>query len=292
MSIPKYHELYNIFLASLSDGQVHSMQECYDYIKQRLNLTPDELAETISSGQSTLYNRVSWCKTYLQKAGLINRPERGKFKITDKGNKILSEGTKITDKLLLERFPSYVEFKFGKKQPTKENVISEKTPQELFDVSYKEITDNLAEELLESIMSVSPKFFESLVVKLMEGMGYGTGEVTPYVKDSGIDGIIYGDKLKFDRIGIQAKHFKIDSTIGAPDIRQFIGALRSQGFDKGIFITSSKFSKEAIKEAERNHIILVDGKKLTELMIEFDVGVSTQKVYKIKRVDNDFFSEE
>ena len=278
-----------MLLESLSDGKIHYYRDCFEYIKNKMHFTAEELSETIPSGQPTWINRIGWCCTHLKKAGLIYNPQRAHLQITKNGKDIFSEDIKITDKLLIERFPEYA--KFRSKKITEQDT-SKNTPQELFENSYKEITDNLAEELLESIMSVSPKFFESLVVKLMEGMGYGTGEVTPYVKDSGIDGIIYGDKLKFDRIGIQAKHFKTDSTIGAPDIRQFIGALRSQGFDKGIFITSSKFSKEAIKEAERNHIILVDGKKLTELMIEFDVGVSTQKVYKIKRVDNDFFSEE
>ena len=293
MAVPKYHEFYNVFLESLNDGKIHSVKDCRNYIKQQMNFTDEELSETIPSGQPTWINRVGWCKTHLKVAGLLICPSRGHCQITDIGKNILAENIKITDTILIERFPAFAEAK--RKRPSENiesTVINEETPQELFESSYNYITDKLSEELLESIMGGSPKFFESLVIKLMEAMGYGAGELTPSARDGGIDGIIYGDKLKFDRIGIQAKHYKKDSSIHSPAIHQFIGALKSQSFEKGIFITSSKFSKGAIREAEKNHIILVDGDKLAKLMIEFDVGVQTQKIYKIKRVDNDFFSED
>ena len=157
------------------------------------------------------------------------------MQLTETGKQILTEGIKITDELLLERFPEYVKFR-GKK--ITEPDISKDTPQELFDRSYQEITAELSDELLTAILNMSPEFFERLVVKLMGALA------------------------------------------GPPKI------------EKGLYITTAKFSKEAKNYADAQHIILVDGKKLTELMIEFDVGVSTQKIYKIKRVDNDFFTEQ
>ena len=251
----------------------------------------------VSSGQSTWKDRVGWCKTYLKKAGVISNPERGKFQITKAGEQILSENVTITDKLLLERFPSFAEFKFGRKQSNNEESISEKTPQELFENSYQEITSELSDELLTAVLNMSPDFFERLVVKLMEAMGYGgyegAGFVTKSSGDGGVDGVIYEDKLGFNLIYIQAKRWSPDKTIDKPEIQKFMGALAGPPkIEKGLFITTAKFSAGAQKYANDQHIILVDGKKLTELMIEFDVGVQTQKIYKIKRVDNDFFSED
>ena len=297
MAVPKYHEFYNIFLESLSDGQVHSIQECQNYIKEHTNLTLDDSLKKVSSGQPTWKDRIGWCKTYLKKAGVISSPERGKFQITKAGEQILSENIIITDKLLLERFPSFVEFKFGRKQSNIEENISEKTPQELFENSYQEITAELSDELLTAVLNMSPDFFERLVVKLMEAMDYGgyegAGFVTKSSGDGGVDGVIYEDKLGFNLIYIQAKRWAPDTVISRPEIQKFMGALAGPPkIEKGLYITTAKFSKEAKNYADAQHIILVDGKKLTELMIEFDVGVQTQKIYKIKRVDNDFFSED
>ena len=300
MSIPKHNELYNLFLESLSDDQVHSIQECRDYIKQRVNFTKSDLSETTSSGIPKWHDRIGWCKTYLKKAGLIESPKRGHFKITNSGKKILKDKVKITDKLLIEKFPAFREFIFGKDFPKNNEIsltVETETPQELFERSYQEITSELSDEILTAILNMSSDFFERLVVKLMEAMGYGgyegAGFVTKSSGDGGIDGVIYEDKLGFNLIYIQAKRWSPDKTIQKPEVQKFVGALAGPPkIEKGLFITTAKFSDGAQKYANDQHVILVDGKKLTELMIEFDVGVSTQKIYKIKRVDNDFFSEE
>ncbi len=298
MAVPKYHEFYNIFLESLSDGQIHSLQDCRDYIKAHMNFTSEDLAETIPSGSPKWINRIGWCKTHLKVAGLICFPSRGHYQITDTGKNILKENIVITDYVLIERFPAFAEAK--RKRPSqiiKSIDIDEDTPQELFEKSYQEITAELSDELLTSVLNMSPNFFERLVVKLMEAMGYGgyegAGFVTKSSGDGGVDGVIYEDKLGFNLIYIQAKRWSPDTVISRPEIQKFMGALAGPPkIEKGLYITTAKFSKEAKTYADAQHIILVDGKKLTELMIEFDVGVQTQKIYKIKRVDNDFFSED
>ena len=298
MAVPKYHEFYNIFLESLSDGQVHSMQDCLNYIKIHIRFTSEDLAETIPSGSPKWINRVGWCKTHLKIAGLISYHSRGHYQITDIGKSILQEGIIINDAILIERFPTFAEAK--RKRPSQiieSTTINEETPQELFEKSYQEITAELSNELLTAVLNMSPDFFERLVVKLMEAMGYGgyegAGFVTKSSGDNGVDGVIYEDKLGFNLIYIQAKRWAPHKTIDKPEIQKFMGALAGPPkIEKGLFIATSKFSSGAQKYADDQHIILVDGKKLTDLMIEFDVGVQTQKIYKIKRVDNDFFTEE
>ena len=162
------------------------------------------------------------------------------------------------------------------------------TPQETFDRVYSLINDQLADDLLTAVLEQSPAFFEQLVVDLMKAMDYGDGFVTKYSGDDGIDGIIHEDKLGFNLIYIQAKRWKTDITIGKPELQKFAGAMMGPPkVEKGLFITTAKFSPKAKEYATAQHIILVDGKKLTELMIEYGVGVSTQKAYLIKRIDSD-----
>ena len=170
--------------------------------------------------------------------------------------------------------------------------VAEETPQETFERVYKSISDALADDLLTEIMNQSSDFFESLVVNLMQAMGYGDGFVTKSSNDGGIDGIIHEDRLGFNLIYIQAKRWKTDTTITKPEIQKFAGAMMGPPkIEKGLFITTAKFSPGAKQFADAQHIILVDGQKLAELMIEYELGVSTQKIYKIKRIDSDFFNE-
>ena len=303
MAIPAFSEMYNIILQSLKDGNVHTNESCREYVKSQLNLSEEELAETVPSGQIKWINRFDWSKFYLKKAGLFINPKRGQYQITERGSKLLAENVEITNALLIERFPEYAAFmnrsSVSSETPTDfqspEN--SKETPEEIFENSHQEITAALSDELLTAVLNMSPSFFESLVVKLMEAMGYGgyegAGFVTKSSGDGGVDGVIYEDKLGFNLIYIQAKRWSPDTVISRPEIQKFMGALAGPPkIEKGLYITTAKFSKEAKTYADAQHIILVDGKKLTELMIEFDVGVSTQKIYKIKRVDNDFFNEQ
>ncbi len=298
MSVPKYSDFYNVFLQSLKDGAVHSKSECNEYVRQAMDLREIDMSELTASGYSLWVNRVGWCATYLKKAGLIDSPKRAVFQITKEGQKVLSEGIAITDQILMERYPAFAEFKLGTKSSTKAKPKNEQeeTPQDTLERVYQEINAQLSDELLTAVLAMSPTFFEQLVIKLMDGLGYGgfdgAGFVTKASGDGGIDGVINEDRLGFNVIYIQAKRWSPDTTVGRPEIQKFAGAmLGPPKIDKGLYITTSKFSREAVEYAKAQHIILIDGEKLTELMTKFVIGVSTTKTYEIKRVDADFFEE-
>ena len=300
MSLPKYNELYSPFLAAIQDGMPHNITKVKDAIAEQLQLSEESLAEQLPSGTQTVFaNRVGWAKTYLKKAGLIESPKRAFVSITSEGKKLLASGVDITDSYLMEKYPAFKDFKKGPSELSPESQTAsnpltalEETPQETFERVYKSINDALADDLLTEIMNQSSDFFESLVVDLMRAMGYGDGFVTKSSNDGGIDGIIHEDKLGFNLIYIQAKRWKPDTTITKPEIQKFAGAMMGPPkVEKGLFITTAKFSPGARQFAEAQHIILVDGQKLTELMIEYELGVTTQKTYKIKRIDSDYFSD-
>ena len=300
MSLPKYNELYMPFLRAIQDGQLYNIGKVKDAIAERLELNEDSLSEQLPSGTQTVFaNRVGWAKTYLKKAGLIDNPKRAYVSITAEGKKLLESGVQITDSYLIDRYPAFKDFKKGPSESPEgqagESTLgasAEETPQETFERVYKSINDALADDLLTEIMNQSSDFFESLVVDLMRAMGYGDGFVTKTSNDGGIDGIIHEDKLGFNLIYIQAKRWKPDTTITKPEIQKFAGAMMGPPkVEKGLFITTARFSPGAKQFAEAQHIILVDGQKLTELMIEYELGVTTQKTYKIKRIDSDYFSD-
>ena len=290
MSLPKYNELYSPFLAAIQDGMPHNISKVKDAIAEQLQLSVESLSEQLPSGTQTVFaNRVGWAKTYLKKAGLIENPKRAFVSITSEGKKLLASGVDITDSYLMEKYPAFKDFKKGPSELSPESqaasnplTTSEETPQETFERVYKSINDALADDLLTEIMNQSSDFFESLVLDLMRAMGYGDGFVTKSSED----------KLGFNLIYIQAKRWKPDTTITKPEIQKFAGAMMGPPkVEKGLFITTAKFSPGARQFAEAQHIILVDGQKLTELMIEYELGVTTQKTYKIKRVDSDYFSD-
>lgn len=300
-SLPKYFEFYTPFLTVLNDGEIHAFKEIQQSIAKMLNLSNDQLAEILPSGrQSVFCNRVSWAKTYLLKAGLIHSPQRGHFIITGEGLSLLTSGATITDDLLAKKYPSFAVFKYGNRQVTSSNTNSEssesahseETPQETLERVYGDINKQLSDDLLVEIMNQSPAFFERLVVDLMKTMNYGEGNNTKLSGDGGIDGIIYEDRLGFSQIYIQAKRWDPSATIHKPEIQKFVGAMMGPPkVEKGLFITTAKFSQGAEAYAAVQHIILINGEKLTNLMIEYNLGVSVQNVYKIKRIDSDYFSD-
>ena len=295
--LPRYDEFYAPILDVLKDGKVYTIKELKQKIASRLQLTEEALLERLVSGRQTIYdNRISWATTYLKKAGVITSPKRAQVAISDKGKALVASGVRVTNMVLEERFPLFAEFR-GKKNDgahaANEPLILQEdseTPQEILERVYGTINKQLAEDLLDEIMSQSAKFFEALVVDLMKAMNYGEGFVTQMSGDDGIDGIIHEDRLGFNLIYIQAKRWKPEMTIGKPEIQKFAGAMMGPPkVEKGLFITTAKFSQGAHAFADAQHIILVDGKKLTELMIEHELGVSTQKIYRIKRIDTDYF---
>lgn len=301
MALPKYDEFYRLVLNALQDGKSHSMKEVRDSIAQTLHLTEQDLSETLSNGSSVYAGRVGWAKTYLKKAEMIDSPQRGYITITPAGQSLLASNEPITNALLAKLSSAFLDFyrpqsgNSTSTQPDSGNtqISTPETPQETFERVYNLINEQLADELLNDVLNQSPVFFEHLVVDLMKAMGYGDGLVTKYSGDDGIDGIIHEDKLGFNLIYIQAKRWKPDITITKPELQKFAGAMMGPPkVEKGLFITTAKFSPKAKEYATAQHIILVDGKKLTELMIEYGVGVSTQKAYLIKRIDSDYFSDD
>lgn len=301
MALPKYDEFYRLVLNALQDGKSHSMKEVRNSIAQTLHLTEQDLSETLSNGSSVYAGRVGWAKTYLKKAEMIDSPQRGYITITPAGQSLLASNEPITNTLLAKLSSAFLDFyrpQSGNSTSTQSDsgntqISTPETPQETFERVYNLINEQLADELLNDVLNQSPVFFEHLVVDLMKAMGYGDGLVTKYSGDDGIDGIIHEDKLGFNLIYIQAKRWKPDITITKPELQKFAGAMMGPPkVEKGLFITTAKFSPKAKEYATAQHIILVDGKKLTELMIEHGVGVSTQKAYLIKRIDSDYFSDD
>ena len=303
MAVPKYHEFMKPMLEMLGDGKEHKTQTLYTDLADHFKLTEADKAEYLPSGRQLLYhNRIGWAKTYLVKAGLAEPCKRAVIRITDLGKATLLENPSEINQLYLMKFPKFIEFSSNKETHEKTSLpqstdSTDRTPIEDFADAYKLIQNRLQDELLQEVIQLTPDQFERMVVELVVAMGYGgtaedAARVVGKTGDEGIDGIIKADRLGFDRIYIQAKKWDPDRTIGRPEIQKFLGALVGQGANKGLFITTCRFSKEASNFVEKSisqRISLVDGNQLTTLMIEHDIGVSTRSVYTIKSVDSDYF---
>jgi restriction system protein len=306
--IPDFQTLMLPLLEFLSDKNEHDTQVLLKLISDKYELTPDEREELLPSGrQKIINNRIAWARIYLHKAGLIESPKRSIFKITEVGLKVLASKPQRIDIKFLKTIPAFKDWQasFAYQSKKGENdtsqstdeVESVKTPEELLDYSFTKLKDELAIELLDKIKSCSPSFFEKLVVDLLLKMGYGgslkdAGQATRATNDEGIDGIIKEDKLGLDVIYIQAKRWTTQ-TVGRPEIQSFVGALDGQRANKGIFITTSRFApgaREYVKTITKK-VILIDGKELADLMIEYNVGLSTKINYEVKKIDNDYFEE-
>ena len=300
VSIPKHYELYREVLQSLETGGVRSITEIRDFVAEQKNVSEEDRTIPLKSGRRLMFDdRVYWARTYLKAAGFIDYPKRGFTQITDEGKKVLNENPQPLDTAYLSKYESFRAFVGSKPKDdageAAEDDRMEQTPQERMDSSFSQINSVLSGEILGEIMALSPTFFEWLVVRLLEQMGYGgsldgAGVVTPRSGDDGIDGIIREDKLGFSNIYIQAKRYALDRTVNKPELQGFVGAIANKA-GKGLFITTAKFSDGARQCAKENHIVLVDGDKLAELMIEYGVGVSTIQTYEIKKLDSDFFAE-
>jgi len=306
MAVPKFFEFFGVFLLALADGQTHKARDVRTFIAKKMNISEQDLAELLpSKRQTTFDNRVAWARTYLDRAGLIDTPLRGQYRITEEGKKALSSGEKI-DLKYLERFLSFNEFHSVSQNGSEaghsnssEEESEEMSPIEILDDAFKKVNVTLAGELMAEVMKLTPGEFEKLVVKLLLKMGYGSGiddagYVTQLSGDGGIDGIIKEDQLGFSSIYIQAKQWALDRSVERPEIQKFAGALQGERASKGLFITTTKFSDGAKKYADNlraSNIVLIDGTALMGLMIKYNLGVSTEQVYEIKRIDSDFFSD-
>lgn len=304
MPIPDYQTLMLPLLRFAADGNDHTTREAVEVLATEFQLTPAERNELLASGQQAIFNnRVGWANSYLKKAGLLESPRRGALRITARGKQVLGDNPTRIDVKYLDRFPEFIEFR-GASRNNRETattesvpiVATEQTPEEALELAHQSLRLSLAQDILGRILSCSPTFFERLVVELLVKMGYGgsrrdAGERIGQSGDGGIDGIIKEDRLGLDTIYIQAKRWQ--GSVGRPEIQKFVGALQGQRAKKGVFITTSFYTAEAIDYASRidTKVVLIDGQLLASLMMDFDVGVSVSASYIVKRIDSDYFEE-
>lgn len=299
MAVPDFQSLMLPLLRVAADGADHSLAEAREILAKQFQLSQADREEMLPSGrQARFANRVAWAKVYLGQAGILQSAKRGHFEITPRGREILAAPPKRIDIHFLEHYPEFQAFrsKNGVAEPAETAGPEPESPEEALEASHLKITAALASEVLGRVKAASPEFFERLVVELLLKMGYGgsrtdAGRAVGKSGDEGIDGVISEDRLGLDIVYLQAK--KWDSTVGRPEIQRFVGALHGKRAKKGVFITTGTFSGEAVSYVDRidPKVVLVDGQRLAELMIAFDVGVSTTRTYHVKRLDSDYFEE-
>ena len=307
LAIPDFQSFLLPTLRLAADGAIHSLREAYTALADHFNLTDADRKEMLPSGTQAIYkNRIAWARTYLAKAMLLESPKRGYFCITERGKNLLAGNPSTLRVNQLKAFPEFVAFhgQGGDTDKTDKDLVviehgSEKssTPDEIFEMAYQELRVGLATELLSLVSNNSPEFFEQLVVRLLVKMGYGgsikdAGQAIGRSGDEGIDGIIKEDKLGLEVIYIQAKRWQ--GSVGRPEIQKFVGALHGQRAKKGVFITTGNFTKDAQLYVATidPKVVLIDGGRLVELMIDHNLGVSVAEVYEIKNIDSDFFLAE
>lgn len=293
-------------LKAIQDGREWHVRDVIDKLAEQFKLTEAERAQRQPSGTNRLFdNRVHWAKKYLKEAKLLTAPRRAHVQLSDRGAQLLQSQPASLNTQSLREIPEFADWenKTGSEPvpPAARNLNDTKTsvtPEDQIEAAYVTLRNILAEELLDHVKSATSDFFEQLVVDLLLKMGYGgsrteSGHTTQRSGDDGIDGTIYEDRLGLDIIYLQAKRWT-ENTIGRPEIQKFVGALQGQRARKGIFITTSQFSREAVDYVSRiePRVVLIDGKRLAELMIDFGIGVSTSRYYELKRVDIDYFEVE
>jgi restriction system protein len=297
--VPTYEQIMLPLLKNIANGEEHELNETIEELANHFKLSEEDLKELLPSGlQPVFRNRVGWARTYLKKAGLLDTPRRGHFKILQRGLDLLKENPKEIIAKLLTRYDEFVEFKTFKKEKGEIQVEHgiEQTPEEVLEYAHQKLNSELAIEVLEVVKKCSATFFEKLVIDLLLTMGYGgsrkdAGQAIGKSHDGGIDGIIKEDKLGLDITYVQAKRW--ENSVPVKELRDFVGALAYKKAKKGIFITTSSFplsGHDFVKQIEHK-IILIDGDMLARLMIENNVGISTTTTYQVKRIDSDYFEE-
>jgi restriction system protein len=302
--IPDYQSIMLPLLDLISDGKEYKMRHVTDELAIRFGVTEEEEKELLPSGAAPVfYNRTAWARTYLKKAGLIDSPKQGIVIISARGLNVLRKKPSSIDNKFLRQFSEFVDFQTTKRENEVDTEStdeqSKQTPEESLETAYQKIRKSLASELINKVFELSPSFFEKLVVELLVKMGYGgsikdAGKAMGKSGDEGIDGTIKEDKLGLDIIYIQAKRWRSGNVVGRPEIQKFVGALAGQGAKKGIFITTSSFTKEALDYTPRNEtkIVLIAGEELAQLMIDYNLGCTIQQTYEVKKIDSDYFGEE
>ena len=304
MPIPDYQTLMLPLLKIASDGKVHTKRDAVNELATQFGVTEEEQKKLLPSGNQAVFdNRVGWARTYLKMAMHISYVQRGQFQITERGQSVLAKNPPRIDVAYLRQFPEFLEFQ----KPSRTTAATEEaqeletvteTPEELVASGYLKLRQQVEQELLSRVKTCPPEFFERLVVKLLTAIGYGgsladAGKALGKSGDGGIDGVIKEDKLGLDQIYIQAKRWD-NASVGRPEIQKFVGALHGKRAHRGIFITTSTFTRDAKDYVEglETKVVLIDGVQVAELMFEYGVGVSTESTYVVKRIDSDFFEDE
>ena len=305
MAVPGFQEIFIHFLHSLADGEARHTSKIRDFIVEALDISPEDREEMIPSGQSTqVDNRVGWARTHLRKAGLIEQVTRGHYRITDTGKALAASPPEKLNLKYLDTIPSHKSWFHA---PKKDKTVSDDAemhgdstpPNERIEEAYEELNHELANSLLEAMADMDAFAFEQLVIDVLFAMGYRgsrkeAAQVTKKSNDEGIDRIINEDRLGLDVIYVQAKRYQASATIGRKEIQSFVGALAGKQANKGVFITTSDFTATAKKYADSvtQKVILINGKRLADLMIEYQIGVSATRTITLKRLDSDYFEDE
>lgn len=294
MTIPKYDELMYPLLALYSDDKTHSYKDLTFQIIETLKLSADVVNTKITSGQSQFINNLYWANTYLFNAGFLQRESRGNYTITKRGKEVLTKTKFINRKFILETYPELKAQKFWRINAKTNEAVSvvdtdsDVPPEQSIEQEIQKLEINTKAELLSILQEIEPRKFEFLVIKLLEKLGYGVGEVTQYSRDGGIDGVVRGDTLGFEKIYVQAKRYK-DSNVQLSDIKHFIASINSN--DRGLFITTSNFTSSisTYLSTRSEKVVLINGQELVDLMFRLNLGVSVSYQYEIKNIDIDFF---
>lgn len=298
MAVPDFQSFFKPLLDVAADGKEHSMKEARELVSKAMSLSDQDMNEMLPSGNQKIFdNRIAWAKSYFVQAKVLEAPQRGYFRITQRGLDLHKQGLQRIDVKILNLFSEFVEFHKQRSPKPPDIPPGAETPEESLLKAYEDIRHNLISEILERIKNNSPRFFENLVIDLMVTMGYGgsradAGKAVGSSGDEGIDGIIKEDRLGLDVVYIQAKRW--EGTVGRPEIQKFVGALHGKRAKKGVFITTGKFSDDAVRYVETidPKVILIDGRTLAELMIDYGLGTTTTATYNVRRIDSDYFVEE
>jgi restriction system protein len=306
MSVPDYQTLMLPVLKQAALGEAR-IGDVVETLAAEFQLSDSDLSELIPSGkQTTFSNRVHWAKSYLKQAGLVEATKRAHFAITPRGKDVLKSGIQRIDIKFLRQFSEFIEFQNRSStegtdnsiQPSQEAILTDdsQTPDDLMRKTSATIHTALGNDILDRLRVSKPAFFERVVVQLLLAMGYGgtlaqAGKAIGKSGDNGVDGVIDQDTLGLDRVYVQAKRYAEDVTVGAGDIRDFFGSLDMHKASKGLFVTTSSFTKAAMETAEKlgKRIVLIDGRDLTKLMIRFNVGCRVEEVFEMKKIDEEFF---
>jgi restriction system protein len=305
MPVPNFQKFMLPVLRHSNRGEVKMADIKLD-VAHDLKLTEADLEELVASGTKTAFDdRIAWAKAYLKQAGLVQSTRRAYFTISDEGKKLLGSGIQDIDVKFLATIPKFVEERERQRQEVEPAVgsnigqvanVNEATPEDLISGAHQLLRQSLGQDLLERLRVSSPAFFERVVVRLLLAMGYGgtlaqAGKAIGKSGDNGVDGVIDQDTLGLDRVYVQAKRYAEDTTVGAGDIRDFFGSLDMHKATKGLFVTTSSFTKAAMETAEKlgKRIVLIDGRDLTKLMIRFNVGCRVEEIFEMKKIDEEFF---